>query len=255
VAPKLSPLAIAAIEAAVDKIFARAKARFGGRVPPNTAKGLILSLKPHLSIPGLFKLAAKTEGTPANEEALHGVVKIGMSYLDATKEKAKAKMVHEVQTFITDAHNKGIDTDVETVLGGAISDLWGDITTDVKRIMETESTIARNVSLMDSISKVNLSAGISDPLVFFVVVRDNTLCTECKRLHVQPDGITPRVWRMSELGSGYHKKGQPNPKVGGLHPNCRCILVTLLPGYGFNSSGHVEYKSPGYDEYATQRGI
>lgn len=253
-APKLTPAAIAAIEAAVDKIFARAKARFSGRVPPNTAKGLILSLKPHLSIPGLFKLAAKTEGTPANEDLLHGVVKIGMTYLDATQAKAKAKTIQEVQAFITDAHNNGIDTDVETVLGGAIADLWGTVTSDIKRIMETESTIARNVSLMDSITKVNLSAGINDPLVYFVVVRDQTLCSECKRLHVQPDGVTPRVWRMSELGAGYHKKGQPNPKIGGLHPNCRCILLTLLPGYGFDKAGKVTYISPGWNEYANQRG-
>jgi hypothetical protein len=175
--------------------------------------------------------------------------------LEATKEKAKAKTIHSIQAFLTDAHNKNIDTDVETVLGGTISDLWGEITSDVKRIVETESTIARNSSLMDSISKVNLSAGINDPLVFFVVVRDNTLCKECLRLHVQPDGVTPRVWRMSEVGSGYHKKGDPNPKIGGLHPNCRCILVTLLPGYGFDATGHVEYKTPGYDEYKTQRGV
>lgn len=253
--PKLTPAAVAAIEAAVEKIFARAKARFSGRVPPNTAKGLILSLNPSISIPGLFKLAAKTEGTQHSEELLNSVLKIGMSYLDATKEKAKAKTIHKVQTFITDAHNKGIDTDVETVLGGEISNLWGELTTDVKRIVETESTIARNTSLLDSITKVNLSAGINDPVIFFVVVRDNTLCTECKRLHLQSDGVTPRVWRMSELGSGYHKKGDPNPKVGGLHPNCRCILVTLLKGYGFSSSGMVEYKEPGWDEFGHQRGL
>lgn len=253
--PKLTPLAVAAIEAAVDKIFARAKARFSGRIPPNTAKGIILSLDPNLSIPGLFKLAAKTEGTQHNEDLLNSVVKIGMSYLDATKAKAKAKAIHDVQTFITDAHNQGIETDVETVLGGKIADLWGEVTTDIKRIMETETTIARNSSLMDSITKVNLSAGINDPTVYFVVVRDNVLCTECRRLHLQPDGVTPRVWKMSELGSGYHKKGDPNPKVGGLHPNCRCILLTLLPGYGFNTAGQVEYKSPGYDEFKTQRGI
>lgn len=253
--PKLTPTAVAAIEAAVEKIFARAKARFSGRVPPNTGKGIVLSVDPNFSISSLFKLAAKTEGTQPNEDLLHSIVKIGMAYLDASKEKAKAKMIHDVQTFITDAHNKGIDTDVETVLGGQISDLWGEVTTDIKRIVETETTVARNSSLMDAITKINLSAGINDPTVYFIVVRDNTLCSECKRLHLQSDGVTPKVWKMSEVGAGYHKKGQANPKVGGLHPHCRCILVTLLPGYSFNGSGMVEYKEPGWDEYAHQRGL
>ncbi len=247
-APKLTPAAVAAIELAVEKIFHRAKSRFLGKIPPYTPKGIILSVNPNLSIGSIFKLAAKTEGVQHNEDLLSAIQRIGMGYLEATKEKAKAKTIHKVQTFLTDAHNKNIDTDVETILGGEISNLWGEITTDVKRIVETESTMARNASLMDSITKVNLSAGINDPLVFFVVVRDTTLCKECLRLHVMPDGITPRVWKMSEVGSGYHK-------VGGLHPNCRCILVTLLPGYGFDAAGHVDYKSPGYSEYNTQRGV
>jgi hypothetical protein len=254
-APKLTPKAVLAIESAVDKIFARAKARFSGKVPPNTPKGVILTLDPNFAISSLFKLAAKTEGTQHNDELLHSIVRIGLNYLDATKEKAKAKTIQRVQAFIDDAHRKGIDTDVETVLGGEISDLWGGITSDIKRIVETETTIARNSSLLDSITKINLSSGIADACVFFVVVRDNSLCSECKGLHLLTDGVTPRVWKMSEVGSGYHKKGQPNPKVGGLHPHCRCVLSTLMPGYGFDSSGMVTYKSPGWDEYKHQRGL
>ena len=44
-----------------------------------------------------------------------------------------------------------------------------------------------------------------------------------------PDGITPRVWKMSEMGSGYHKKGDSSPKIGGLHPRCRCIYDRYAP--------------------------
>jgi hypothetical protein len=115
---KLTPAAIAVIEAAVEKAFTRAKTRLMGRIPPNTPKGLILSFEPSLSIPGLFKLAAKTEGVKHNEEVLHSVTKIGTSYLDAIKAKAKAKTVHTVQTVLTNAQNAGVDTDLETVLSG-----------------------------------------------------------------------------------------------------------------------------------------
>jgi hypothetical protein len=44
------------------------------------------------------------------------------------------------------------------------------------------------------------------------------------------------------LGHGYHKKGEPNPKVGGLHPHCRCTMVTLMPGYGFDAGGMIKFK-------------
>jgi len=159
-----------------------------------------------------------------------------------------------VSAFLQEAGNKGVKTDLQTVLGGKLYEVMGEATRDVKRILETESTVVRNTSIMDGIVRVNTAAGIEDPTVFFVTVRDQYRCVECTRLHVQPDGVTPRVWKMSELGGGYHKRGDPTPKVGGLHPHCRCVLTTLLPGFGFNGAGKVAYKTPGYDEFAVQRG-
>jgi hypothetical protein len=108
---------------------------------------------------------------------------------------------------------------------------------------------------MDAITKINAASGVSDPIVFFVVVRDQTLCPECKRLHLMPDKTTPKVYKLSEVGAGYHTKGDSDPKMGGLHPNCRCCLVTLMPGYGFDSAGMVTYKSPGWSEYDHQHGV
>lgn len=251
--PKLTPGAVLAIETAVEKMFSRSKSRFLGRVPPNTPKGVILTLNPTHSIASIFKLAAKTEGVKHNEDLLSSVSKIGLSYLDAIKEKAKAKAVHKVQSFLTDAHNQNIDTDMETVLSGELTNLWGELSSDVKRIVETETHSASNMSSMDAITKINLSAGIKDPVVAFLCVHDQSLCEECKRLHLLADKVTPRVWRLSEVGAGYHKKGQPNPKISGLHPNERCIMVTIMPGYGFSSGGQIEYKEPGWDELASQR--
>ena len=124
----------------------------------------------------------------------------------------------------------------------------------MKRIVETEATHTRNVGVLEGISRVNAAAGIEDAHIFFVVVRDSDLCSECKRLHLMEDGKTPRLYRLSEVGAGYHKKGQDDPKIGGLHPNCRCSITTLMPGYGFNSAGLVVYKSRGWDELKHQRG-
>jgi hypothetical protein len=74
----------------------------------------------------------------------------------------------------------------------------------------------------------------------------------CRRLHLLDNGKTPRVYKLSEVGHGYHKKGQDDPKLGGLHPHCRCTLVTLMPGFGFDKAGMVKYISRTHDEWAKQ---
>lgn len=250
---KLSPKAVARIEEAVEKLFVRAKSRFMGGIPPGAPKHLIISIAKGLSIPGVFQQAARAEGVLPNEDLQSTVTKIGLNYLDAIKERAKARTVQSVQAFLTDAQKNGVDTDVETVLGGQIADLWGTITGDVKRIVESETTAAKNISIADAISKINASAGINDPIVYFIIVKDGEACEECVRLHTM-DGKTPRLWKMSEVGSGYHKKGDDSPKATGLHTHCRCQMASLMPGYGFDSNGRITYISQGWDELKNQRG-
>ncbi len=252
--PRLGQSAVRLIEQAVEKLFTKIREQtFGNKHP--TGKALYIAYKPELTLKGIFDAAATDEGVRPSEDIFKTLLKISSSYLDAAEAKAKAKTVQAVQSFLHEASNAGVKTNLSTVLEGKLYDVMGEATRDVQRIMETESTIHRNTSIMDGIQRVNAAAGIEDPTVFFVTVRDQHRCDECTRLHVQPDGVTPRVWKQSELGSGYHKRGDPTPKIGGLHPHCRCILTTLLPGYGFSPAGMVTYKSPGYDEYKVQRGI
>jgi len=85
-----------------------------------------------------------------------------------------------------------------------------------------------------------------------VVIKDKDLCPECARLHLLEDGVTPRVWLLSDVGHAYHKRGEPNPKMGGLHPHCRCSMVTLMPGYGF-VAGRVGYIAKGHDQLEHQK--
>lgn len=252
---RLGPQAQKIISAAVDLLFDRAKARLLG---PNAkgidGKQLIFRFNPEFSLTGLFLDAGKQEGATPREEVLNALLKISGSYVDAHREKTKAKVLQHVQTFLADAQAQGIKTDVQTVLGGQLADIWAEVKTDIRRVAETETTITRNASIFDSIGRIAATTGREDPNVFFVTVRDQHRCKECTRLHMMPDETTPRVWKMSQLGSGYHKRGESNPKVGGLHPHCRCVLTHLLPGYGFDAAGRITYISQGYDEYAKQHG-
>jgi hypothetical protein len=252
----ISKTARKAIETAVEALFERAKARLLGPDYKKRAAwgGKSLVFTHDFTLPGLFTAASREEGvTTVNHDLLAGLVRIAESYVDAQKEKAKAQTVQAVQSFIQDAATKGVKTDVETVLGGQLADLYGKVHADVKKIVETETTVVRNMGVDDAIQRISTLAGIPDPVVFFVVVRDGQRCGECTRLHLLDDKVTPRVYLRSEVGAGYHKRGDANPKVGGLHPHCRCVMSVLNPGFGFDAGGRVIWKTYGHDELKRQR--
>lgn len=250
---QLPSSAIKLISSSIDKLFDRLQQRVLGTRTWTGGKKLKIGFNPNYTLKALFEAATEEEGARPQKELLNPLLNVASSYLDAVKEKTKAKVIHGIQGFLHESYNKGVDTDVQTVLGGHLIDVWKEMSSDVKRILETESTIVRNTGTMDAITKTNALAGVEDPSIAFICVHDNVLCDECKRLHLMPDGITPRVWKMSELGSGYHKKGDTVPKLSGLHPNERCVLITVLPGFGFDLLGRTTYVSPGYDIYREQK--
>lgn len=249
--PSLSPGAIREIETAVSDLFDRIKVRALG--PRAVDKQLVVGWKPELSLPGLFMAASGEEGARPDEDVMGALVKIASGYLDAEKERTKAQVVKAVGDFLKEAKSGKVKTNVQTVLGGKLADVMARVTSEVDRIIDTEATTARNVGVLDGISKVNSASGIEDPVVYFVVVRDNALCGECKRLHLLEDEITPRVWKMSSVSHGYHKRGEDSPSIGGEHPHCRCSLVSLMPGYGFTDAGMITYIGPDHDEFERQR--
>lgn len=247
--------AVKAIHKAVEDLFTRAKVRWLGR--EHGPKVMAFTAKPvghreDLSLGGVFDASSRSEGFQPNEDLRASLNRIAEGYLDAHCELAKVRTVHAVQAWLHDADAQGIETKPSTVLAGELAELMGQVTTDLKRLVETETTRATNVGTLDGIIKVNALAGIADPMVYFVVVRDANLCSECRRLHLRPDG-KPRVYLMSEVGNAYHKRGDETPKVGGLHPHCRCTMVALMPGYGFDSAGKVTYVGQDHNELESQR--
>lgn len=247
----LSRVAVAKIRRAVDGVFDRVKARVLG--PQSVPKRIYVGREVAHSVPGVYAAASREEGVVPDERVLAQLLEIAGGYLDAQRERTKARVVRAVQSFVHEAHRAAEPVDARAVLGGQLSEVWSDAVNSVRRIVDSETQHAKSVGFLEGISRVNAAAGIEDPVVYFVVVKDGELCKECRRLHLMPDGVTPRLWRLSEVGHVYHKRGDAGPKVSGLHPSCRCAIVTLMPGYGF-VRGAVSYVSPGYDELAAQRG-
>lgn len=243
------------IHSLIDDLYNRAKARLLGPGALPKRIDIRVSYIRDLSLPGVFEAGAREEGAVPSIETLEALLRIAAGFVDASRERAKARVINAINSFINESAARGGATpdEIQTVLGGQLQDVWGEVTNNIHSIVDTEAQKVRNTSILDGIVLANAEAGIADPTVYFVVVRDKDLCDECKRLHLMEDGKTPRLWKLSQLGHGYHKKADDNPKLGGLHPHCRCVLCTLLPGYGFDKLGKVTYKKLGFDAYADQQ--
>lgn len=245
--------AIKAIHSALDSLFDKIKARFLG---PKSLGGkqIRFTYERPLSIPGLYESGLIADGAKPNLDTLDSLVHVAGGYVDSLRENSKANVVHTIQSFIRDAHQRDIQTDFRTILGGQLADLWQKTSSKLETIVNTEATKVRNVSALEGILEINASKGIEDAVVYWIVVKDGALCGECRRLHLMGDGHTPRLWYMSEVNQGYHKRGNNSPAIAGPHPRCRCSMVTLLPGYGFDAAGKVEFKKFGYMAIDVQRG-
>lgn len=250
----LSKKAIERIQAAVAKVFDRAKAKLLGK-DYGTVKAIRISGP---TVGDLYEEAALANGAPPDAETRTVIETVAENYLEAQQAAATARVVKDISAALVDARARGEEVDVPVVLGGALAETWGAVTAGVRRIVESEATTARNFGALEGISFINEKAGIEDPVMFFVVARRvhaDAPCEECVRLHLMPDRITPRLWLRSEISSGYHTKGDATPCMCGLHPHCRCVPTTLMPGWGFNGSGKVTFISPSHDEFKAQRGL
>jgi hypothetical protein len=78
----------------------------------------------------------------------------------------------------------------------------------VKRILDTEASNARNMGSLDGIIKVNAFSGIEDPIVYFVVVRDNDSLRRVqappptRRREDAPSAGTCRSWATATTRKG-----------------------------------------------------
>jgi hypothetical protein len=240
------------INSVVENLFDRMALNLLGDIPElKNRKVAFFSTSPNLGLANLFVQVLNRNPSQLEADILKGLLTTAHTYLESLKNKTKASIETEIDAYIKDKNTKKepiSELDVhKSILEGLIK-----AKNHIKTIADTESTKTRNIAQTMQITRVAADMNVSDPNVMFICVHDNKLCEECERLHLMEDKKTPRVWKLSELGYGYHKKGDPNPKVGGLHPNERCTLTFLAPGYGF-VRGKVSYISPDHDEYVKQR--
>jgi len=239
----------------VDELFDRMSLQLIGEVPSlKNKKSIIFTSKPDLTLSHLFLKSLGSERLlPQEKEALKNLLSTAEEYISSLRAKTKAQLTENIDSYVKEQNLKN-QTPSTADIKNLINETLNKARDHFKTIAEAESTKARNMGKALQIGKVATSQGVQDPNVYYVVIKDGKTCSECIRLHLMDDLITPRVWKLSEIGFNYHKKGQSNPKISGLHPHCRCSLAFLAPGFGFKA-GRVSWIGEGHDEYKAQRGL
>lgn len=237
----------------IDELFDNMSLQLLGEVPSLRGKKTILfSSKPDLTLGHLFlKSLGASNLSPQEQETLKSLISKSEEYIGGLRAKTKTDMLTRIESYMSEKAVKGqsVSTvDIRKEIEGVLDKAKSHFT----KIAEHESTTARNLGNTMSISKVAASQGISDPNVFFSVIKDDRTCDSCTRLHLLPDGVTPRVWKLSDIGFGYGKKSDTKPTLT-RHPHCRCGLSFLAPNFGFQN-GYVSFISLGHDEYEAQKG-
>lgn len=215
-------------------------------------KKMYFTTSKHKNLIELFIDALDDKPNKAEEIVLKKILSGAKGYVDSLKEKTIARIIHDLDSYVTEQSQKKEPID-KGVFDSIINQNMKRSGNHFKMIANTESNRAVNYAVSLQIKKIAKDKKIDDPVVFFVVTIDDVTGPEEFVLHLLPDRKTPRVWKLSELSYGYHKKGDPNPSIGGLHVNCRCKLTVLMPGFGFDKDGKVRYVGPDHDEFKVQR--
>lgn len=122
----------------------------------------------------------------------------------------------------------------------------GDMYRDWHRVAHTEMWNAKLQGEAEAIinNESPLSKDGADTLVYKKPAWN--ACPMCKKLYLMPDGVTPRVFKMSELlknGTNYGKKQADwQPTVGVLHPSCMCPINVMPKNTEFDQQGNLVYK-------------
>lgn len=243
-----------AINNLVEDIFDRIALQFIGDIPHlRHAKKLVISSQSNFNLSHLFVQAMKNRvPNEIERDTLKSLLESSNGYIASLKNKTKSNVTERIDGLAREASLQKRKLSKEEVQD-VIDEEFGKAKGHLEAILESESTKLRNLGTMMDISRVASSVGDDDPTVFFVVVKDNVTCKECIRLHLMADQSTPRLYKFSELKSGYHKRGGDKPSIFGLHPHCRCTLTYLTKGFGFDKSGKLSYKEESFDAYSVQK--
>jgi very-short-patch-repair endonuclease/polyhydroxyalkanoate synthesis regulator phasin len=210
-----------AIGIAVEKMFDRLAYHLLGNIPKLRDKKMeFFGSQPKFSLAHIFLQAMNNkEPNIFERDVLRSILNSSYGYIEGLRGKTSSDVTEAVDALVKEAKTRG-----EHVTANQVTDIISEhmekARSHMRLIAEAETTKTRNMGHTMEIVGRTEAQGIEDPTVFFIIVRDGQACSECVKLHMMPDGVTPKTYKMSELSMGYHKRGEDRPSACGEHPHC-----------------------------------
>jgi hypothetical protein len=249
----LSAKSLKSLENTLKSKFDRLSLRFLGLIPRRIEEKHVIFKTSKENLISIFLRSLGTRNpNKLEEQTLKTMLNVANGYMNSLRDKTVAKVVHDVDSYVRNQKSQDKSISINAI-NKMVEKEMDKASNHIKLIANAESNKAGNVGTALQIAKIAEERKEDDPTIFFIVTIDDVTGPEEFVLHLLPDEKTPRVWKLSEIGHEYHKVGDPNPKLPGLHPNCRCKLTYLAPGWGFDASGRITYKGPNWDEFKSQR--
>ena len=267
----------------VDEIIGKAfnALRFNLLGPDRVSKAYVLSLRGSkydfkTSIPGAYieaNLQHSHDDRSIDRKVIQSLTDVAEGYIDNLQQKSTADINRIIEQYLSDISIQAKlqnQTERDYLLSENGQQIIKSLKEELMRqkeqidkiaatIVEYERHKAYNFGATDGILSAAKSIGIADPTVYKVLVDDERLCPKCRSLWLVPGSDIPKTYRLSELSSAPGSDHQhPAPSISPTHINCRCVLVTLMPGFGFNKDGKIVYKGKDpdtgelWDEYRNQ---
>src|ERR1700688_1187256 len=208
-----------AIAIAVEKMFDALAYKLLGNIPKLRNKPFFGS-SPVFSLAHIFIQAlGGKDPNHIERDVLRSILNSSYGYIESLKNKTSSNIAESVDAVVKEAkvRNSYVTANQVTEI---ISSEMEKARNNMKLIAEAETTKTRNMAhTMEIVGKAK-EQGVEDPTVFFIIVRDGQACSECVKLHMMDDGVTPKTYKMSEISMGWHKRGDDRPSACGEHPHC-----------------------------------
>lgn len=238
----------------VSDLFDKTALRLLGNIPKLQQKKIMLiGFEESLGLANLFVQAMNNKWlNHIEQEVLKSVIDGTHNYIEILKNKTSNNIVQKVEGLARESRVSGekiADSEINKIIQEELSKARSGLET----IAMSEGTKARNLGMTMDISRAASADGEKDPIVGFAVIRDDSTCPICIKLNLMPDGVTPRLYKLSELSAGYYKRGETVPSILGQHPRCRCAIFYVPTDWGFNEKGHLTFIKIDHDELEKQR--
>jgi len=242
------------IKKVVDDLFDKTALRFLGHVPKlHHKRHTLIGFEAGASLAYLFLQAMGNKYlNNVEDDVLKGLLAGAYGYISTLREKTSNNIVQQIEGMARQSRLTGEKIDQET-LNKIIQDQLDKAKTDMEAIVAAEGTKTRNIGTVMEISRNAALNNDRDPIVGFAVIRDASTCPVCVKLNIMEDGVTPRLFKLSELSAGYYKRGDKVPSLIGNHPHCRCTPFYVPTNWGFDRQGHITFVGSGHNELENQR--